>query len=120
MSDPQTEARRRSAALFGNEKTAEVLLAFDAMSEPRSATATQLAKATDITHGLVREVLVRLTSAGLLLAAPKVGGSRSAQYYSPSDPASWASAVELARSMSPGVGVSAGGTLMPPRRPAPP
>ena len=46
------ETRRRSAALFGNEKTVEVVLA---LNEEGAATAQQVAQKTGIPHSLVRD-----------------------------------------------------------------
>jgi hypothetical protein len=90
------ETRRRSAALFGNEKVVEVVLSLNDVPEPRSATAQQIMEATGIGHSMVRDVLQRLTGAGALHALPKVGGSRSAQYYRP-DGDVWESLVGLCR-----------------------
>lgn len=95
MSPASAEIRRQSAALFGNEKVVEVVLALDAIQEPRSATAQQLSVATRIGHSMVRDVLQRLTQAGVLSAMAKVGGSRSAQYYQPVSGELWSQLVSI-------------------------
>jgi hypothetical protein len=74
-----SETRLVSAALFGNEKFAAVVAAL--ADEGGSATAQQIAKASRIDHSLVRNVLIRCVGAGACRMLPKVGGSRSAQYY---------------------------------------
>lgn len=95
MSPAIAQIRRQSAALFGNEKVVEVVLALDAVPEPRSATAQQLSVATGIGHSMVRDVLQRLTQAGTLAAMAKVGGSRSAQYYQPVSDELWSHLVAI-------------------------
>jgi hypothetical protein len=80
LMDNQDETRRRSAALFGNEKTAEVIAALD---EEGSATAQTIAIRTGITYSLVRDALVRLAAGGAVQPLPRLGGSRSPQYYQP-------------------------------------
>lgn len=89
------KTRRLSAALFGNEKVVEVALALDEVNAP--CTAQELAVRTGIAHSMVRDVLVRLATAGLLLALPKTGGTRSAQYYEPEDRGAWTHLIALAR-----------------------
>lgn len=78
--------RRVSSALFGNEKTVEVVRALKESSN--TATAQQLSKKTGIDHPMVRIVLLRLRDAGVLTALPR-GHARAAQYYEadPADPA---------------------------------
>ena len=91
-----SEIRRRSAALLGNEKLIEVVLAMARTDEPHAVTAQQLNGMTGIPHSLVRDVLVRLVTSEVLLAVPKVGGSRSAQYYQPRSQVGWQQLVSLA------------------------
>jgi GTP-sensing pleiotropic transcriptional regulator CodY len=50
--DSLDETRRRSAALFGNEKAVEVIVALD---EEGSATAQTIAVRTGITYSLLRD-----------------------------------------------------------------
>ena len=88
------EARRRSAALFGNEKVAEVVLVLAQGGAP--ATAQELSRTTGVGHSMVRDALLRLAAAGVLLSLPKVGGTRSAQYYEPIDGEGWTLLVRLA------------------------
>jgi hypothetical protein len=92
MSD-QAETRRRSAALFGNEKTAEVVLA---LNDARLATAQQLSTSTGIAHSMVRNALARLVQGGAVRALPKTGHSRSEQYYQPVDDRLWGALVAVA------------------------
>jgi len=72
--DSVGETRRRSAALFGNEKTVEVVLALDAAG---AATAQMTATQTGISYSLVRDALIRLAVGGAVRQVPRVGGSRS-------------------------------------------
>lgn len=95
--EDHVEVRRVSAAVFGNEKVVEVVLAFDATSEPRAATAQDLSHSTGISYSMVRDVLLRLTAGGVLVALPKVGGRRSPQYYQPAADEGWDNLVRLAR-----------------------
>lgn len=94
MTSDTAGTRRRSAALFGNEKVVEVVLALHGSSG--AATAQELSRITGLSHSMVRDVLLRLTSSGVVLALPKLGGSRSAQYYQPSETDGWRLLVELA------------------------
>ncbi len=87
--------RRRSAALFNNEKMAEVVLSLDA--QRGAAHAQEISRQTGISHSLVRDVLVRLTSAEVVTALPRVGGSRGAQYYEPKEGELWLRLVEVCR-----------------------
>jgi GTP-sensing pleiotropic transcriptional regulator CodY len=88
------KTRRRSAALFNNEKMAEVILALD--DARGAAHAQEISQKTGITHSLVRDVLVRLLTAGVVAALPRVGGSRGTQYYQPQDEELWRRLVSLA------------------------
>jgi ribosomal protein S25 len=95
MSRNTAETRRRSAALFGNEKVVEVVRALHAIPDPQIATAQQLSDASRIGHSMVRDVLQRLSNAQIVLVLPKVGGSRSAQYYQPVRGPAWDRLVQL-------------------------
>jgi ribosomal protein S25 len=78
--DSLGETRRRSAALFGNEKAVEVLLSLD---EEGTATAQMVAAKTGISYSLVRDAMIRLSLGGAIRQLPRVGGSRSPLYYQP-------------------------------------
>jgi len=84
------ETRRRSACLFGNEKTAEVVRV---LSAEGTATAQQIALKTGIAHSMVADALRRLVQGEAVRALPKVGGSRSAQYYQPIEGRLWSAVV---------------------------
>lgn len=86
--------REVSAALFGNEKMAEVVVALAA--ESGLATAQQVATRLRINHDLARKVLLRLVTAGVVRALPKEGGRRSAQYYEPVQGTAWDALLALA------------------------
>ncbi len=96
MTTDIAETRRLSAALFGNEKVIEVVLAMESLGDPKTAPAQDLSRATAISHSMVRDVLVRLTTAGLVTAAPKIGGARSPQYYQPANQVGWEHLAQLA------------------------
>lgn len=96
MTSDMSEIRRRSAALFGNEKVVEVVLAMARTEAPHSVTAQDVSRATEIAHSLVRDVLMRLATSGVLVAIPKVGGSRAAQYYQPRADFGWTQLVAMA------------------------
>jgi hypothetical protein len=78
--DEYVETRRRSAALFGNEKTVEVVLA---LQDEGTATAQIIVQRTGIAHSMVRDAIGRLVEGGIVRALPKTGGTRSPQYYEP-------------------------------------
>jgi ribosomal protein S25 len=84
--DSVGETRRRSAALFGNEKTVEVAVALD---EEGTATAQMLAAKTGISYSLARDALIRLSVGGAIRQIPRVGGSRSPLYYQPVEGDLW-------------------------------
>lgn len=90
------EARRRSGALFGNEKVAELVLALD-RSLPTTAQAVALP--LGIPHNLVTPVLRRLVGASLIAPLPRVG-SRSAAYYDRVYDPAWDQLVRLCRTLS--------------------
>ncbi len=91
--DAQT--RRRSAALFGNEKVAEIVLALEA--QQGFARLTDVSAATGIVHSMVRPVLARLVEGGVLEALPRRGGSRSEQFFEVCAGAAWTSLLQLCR-----------------------
>ena len=88
------ETRRRSASLFGNEKVAEVIVAVQAAGGP--CTAQEISLSTGVGHSMVRDALRRLVESGLVVTLPKVGGARSAQYYTPAEQEAWRLVVSLA------------------------
>ncbi len=94
--DNRDETRRRSAALFGNEKTVEVVLA---LHEEGSATAQTIAARTGVTYSLVRDALLRLTAGGAVLPLPRLGSSRSPQYYQPVAGDLWAALTAAAQAI---------------------
>jgi len=87
--------RPLSAALFGNEKFAEVVVAL--AGQRGAATAQQLSKLTRIDHSLVRNVLLRAVAAKIVEPLPRTGGARSEQYYQPSTGELWNATCALAR-----------------------
>lgn len=87
--------RPLSAALFGNEKFAEVVVALG--GQRGAATAQQLSKLTRIDHSMVRNVLLRAVAAKIVDHLPRTGGSRSKQYYQPSPGDLWEATFVLAR-----------------------
>lgn len=90
--------RRASAKLFGNEKLVEVVLALEMSS--RVATAQQLSERTGIAHSMVRDVLVRLLDAEVLIALPRAS-SRAPQYYEAREESPvWPNLVSLARALT--------------------
>jgi hypothetical protein len=94
--DTLDETRRRSAALFGNEKAAEVITALD---KEGSATAQTIAVRTGITYSLVRDALLRLAAGGAVRPLPRLGGSRSPQYYQPVDDDLWTALIAAAQAI---------------------
>lgn len=72
------QIRHVSSAVFGNEKVVEVVLAL--ADERGVATAQQVSKRTGIDHPMVRGVLLRLVTAGVLSTLPRAN-SRAPQYY---------------------------------------
>lgn len=87
-----------SGKIFGNEKVVEVALALTAESE--AATAQQIAKRTGIDHSMVRDVLVRLAEASVVLRLPRAS-ARAPQYYEadPADPV-WVAVRQLTRALA--------------------
>jgi hypothetical protein len=91
------ETRHRSAALFGNEKTVELVLALD---DEGAATAQKLATRTGIPHSLVRAALVRLVTGSAVHQVPRVGGSRSPLCYQPTPGKLWRAIVAAAQAIA--------------------
>jgi ribosomal protein S25 len=71
--------RSASAAVFGNEKLAEVIHYVADQELP--VTAQMVSTGTHVNYSLVRDALRRLVSAGVLTELPRTGGSRSPLYY---------------------------------------
>jgi hypothetical protein len=84
--DEHVETRRRSTALFGNEKTVEVVLA---LQDEGTATAQMIVDRTRIAHSMVRGAIGRLVEGGIVRALPKTGGTRSLQFYQPIAGQAW-------------------------------
>lgn len=82
-----------SAKLLGNEKTVEVVLALAA--EANAATTQQLASRIGIGHSLVRDVLVRLADAKVVVALPRAH-ARAALYYEVVEGVIWSALLQLA------------------------
>jgi ribosomal protein S25 len=95
--EPLRETRRRSAALFGNEKTVEVILA---LKGEGIATAQMVAAKTGLAHSLARDALKRLCQGGVIREIPRVGGSRSSLYYEPIEGPLWEALAAAAREVS--------------------
>jgi len=96
LEDGLEETRRRSAALFGNEKTVEVVLALKA--EKGWATAQQLHARTGIAYSMVRDALGRLVQGGAVETS-RTGGSRSPKFYYPVEGHVWNGLVEGAQGL---------------------
>lgn len=88
----RAETRRTSSAVFGNDKFIEVVLSL--APEPH-ATAQQLVDRTGINHDLVKKVLVRLESAGMVKAQARIGGVRGALPYDVQDGPEWSALLAL-------------------------
>jgi len=91
------ETRRRSAALFGNEKTVEVVLALD---QEGAATAQMVAVRTGLAYSLARDALKRLSHGGAVREIPRVGGSRSSLYYEPIEGSLWKALTGASRAVA--------------------
>lgn len=96
--------RRTSAAVFGNEKTVEVVLALVAANG--LARATDIVQSTGIAHGMVRPVLKRLLDAGALSAMPRRGGTRGELYFEIADDGLWRSIAATAAYIAPQTNVA--------------
>lgn len=84
--------RRMSSAVFGNDKFVEIVLALASGSH---ATAQQLVDKTGINHDLVKRVLVRLESAGMVKAQARIGGVRGTLPYDVQDSPEWRALLAL-------------------------
>jgi hypothetical protein len=71
-----SETRELSAAIFGNEKWANVALLLESESLGINPHATAIAKRLATTSDLVMAVLVRMEAGGLVKAHPRIGSSR--------------------------------------------
>lgn len=91
------DLRFASSKVFGNEKFLEVVIDLAGRTGP--ATASEIAQTLGVSHSTVRDVLIRLEAAGLVRALPKIGGSRSAQYYDPSELPEWSALAELCQEL---------------------
>lgn len=79
MDDWLLATRRTSAAVFGNEKVVEVVLAINALGGVTRT--TDIVAETGIANGMVRPVLGRLVDAQVLSTLPRRGGTRGELYY---------------------------------------
>ena len=95
--DGLEETRRRSSALFGNEKAVEVILA---LNEEGAATAQMIADRTGISYSLARDALIRLGTGGAIRHLPRAGGSRSPLYYQPVAGDLWDALTAAARAVA--------------------
>jgi hypothetical protein len=96
-SDTGETRRQRSAALFNNRYFSEVILAANQLAtEDDLVTTRHIAAATGLADSLVRPVLLRLVDADMLDRLPKVGGSRTVQYFRISRGKDWLNLVRLA------------------------
>jgi hypothetical protein len=75
--------RDRSAALFGNRFVVDVVLAIRELAPTAESfvTTRMVASKTMLGDSLVRPVMLRLASAGLLARLPRRGGPRSMLHY---------------------------------------
>lgn len=101
MTDALEEARRLSAAVFGNRHFAAVVAAIKERmsSEAELVTARELARAAALSDSTVRPVLLRLAEAGVLLALPKAGHARTTQYYQPVPGLLWTALGQMANAV---------------------
>ena len=83
QADEHAASRDRSAAIFGNRFFAEVVVAVDRLSGPDDSLVTtrRVASVTALSDSLVRPVMLRLRTAGLITDLPREGGSRSTLHY---------------------------------------
>lgn len=103
MPDTEEEARRRlSSSLFNNTYFADVVLTIaDLAAEPDAfVTTRRIASACGAGDSVVRTVVVRLESSGLLQRLPRMGGRRSEQNYARSTGGEWNRLVALCRSLA--------------------
>lgn len=94
--DRQLTRRELSYALFGNRAMIDVILAIQAINGKQGVLTTRVVAAlTGMADSVVRPVMIRLVSARLLTAAPKLGGPRSPQYFSINETPSWTAVLAL-------------------------
>jgi hypothetical protein len=100
--DEHEASLERSAALFGNRYFVEVVLAVDRLSATGDAFVTTRMVAADTALGdsLVRPVMFRLTTAGLIAALPRTGGPRSTLNYQVLRGPLWANIVAVCAAMT--------------------
>lgn len=87
-----------SSAVFGNDKMVDVVLALDGWSG--TPIAQQIARQIGVQHDLVRKVLTRLETAGLVKALPRAGGSRGPVPWEVQAGPEWSALVLLARTLA--------------------
>jgi hypothetical protein len=92
-----------SQRIFGNGKYAEIVLAVASEREaaagsvgPLSVTAQQLAVRSGVAYSLVRDVLIRMAEAGILIREPKAH-ARAVQFYTLVESDLWTALVGLAQ-----------------------
>ena len=106
MADISAEARRgRSVALFNNSHFADVVLhvaAITASNASEFVTTRKVASATGLGDSLVRPVVLRLESAGMLNRLPRMGGPRSEQNFTRATSEQWTSLLQLCRALDGG------------------
>jgi hypothetical protein len=104
MTEDPVEARRaRSAALFNNSHVAEVVLQIAALTRHDAGefvTTRKIAARTGLADSLVRPVVLRLEAAELLDRLPRLGGSRSEQFFTRATSNQWTKLVQLCRALS--------------------
>jgi hypothetical protein len=94
---PSDDTRRRSGAVFNNDKFIEVVLAF--ADQQGTPTTQEVARRVGVNHDLAKKVIVRLEAAGLVKGLPRVGGARGPLPYEVQRGAEWDALVTLARAL---------------------
>jgi hypothetical protein len=89
--------RRRSFAVFRNEKVVELVSLMAEGGMPTTAQA--LAIRAGIAQNLARAVLLKLSEAGIIMLLPRLG-SRSPAYFAQADGIAWSHLVALCRSLA--------------------
>lgn len=95
----RNDERDLSAAIFNNDKFAEVVVALASWDGP-TVTAQQLARQLAVNHDLVKKVLVRLEAASLVKTQSRVGGRRGALPHEIQRGPTWDALVALASSLA--------------------
>jgi hypothetical protein len=107
MVDSFAEARRgRSVALFNNSHFADVVLQVAAITEHNVSefvTTRKVAAATGLGDSLVRPVVLRLESAGMLNRLPRMGRPRSEQNFTRATSDQWTGLLQLCRALDEGM-----------------